>query len=79
MNAVGTFDLFRSRDVVKLTSLPGPFRKLWIRHCEFMFVSSVVPSPLPRCPREVWEGVSERTRSRRVSLGDVTAHSKVQV
>ena len=37
--------------------------------------SSLVPrrSLLIRCPREVWERVGERTRSRRVSLGDVTA------
>ena len=42
--------------------------------------ASLVPrrSLLPRCPREVWERAGERTRSRRVSLGDVTAHGRVQ-
>ena len=33
---------------------------------------------LIRCPREVWERAGERTGSRRVSLGDVTAHGRVQ-
>ena len=44
---------------------------------------SLVPrrSLLTRCPRKVWERAGERTfsaNSRRVSLGDVTAHGKVQ-
>ena len=44
---------------------------------------SLVPrrSLLTRCPREVWERAAERTfspNSRRVSLGDVTAHGRVQ-
>ena len=41
--------------------------------------TSLVPrrSLLPRCPREVWERAGERT-SWRVSLGDVTAHGRVQ-
>ena len=33
---------------------------------------------LIHCPREVWERAGERTRSRRVSLGDVTAHGRLQ-
>ena len=33
---------------------------------------------LIHCPRKVWERAGERTRSQRVSLGDVTAHGKVQ-
>ena len=36
------------------------------------------PSLLIRCPREVWERTGERTRSGRVSVGDVTAHGRVQ-
>ena len=44
---------------------------------------SLIPrrSLLTRCPREVWERAGERTfsvNSRRVSLGDVTAHGRVQ-
>ena len=41
---------------------------------------SLVPRPslLIRSPREVWERAGERTRSRWVSLGDVTAHGRVQ-
>ena len=41
---------------------------------------SLVPrhSLLTRCPREVWETGGERTRSRRVYLGDVTAYGRVQ-
>ena len=35
-------------------------------------------SILTRFPREVWERAGERTRSRRVSLDDVTAHGRVQ-
>ena len=47
---------------------------------DFISEPSLVPwrSLLIRCPREVWEREGERTRSRRVSLGDVTAHGRVQ-
>ena len=33
---------------------------------------------LIHCPRKVWERAGVRTRSRRVSLGDVTAHGRLQ-
>ena len=54
------------------------FSHPWIK--PVLHQTSLVPrrSLLPRCPREVWERAGERTRSRRVSLGDVTAHGRVQ-
>ena len=45
-----------------------------------LFKSSLVSrrSLLPRCLLEVWEIAGERTRSRQVPLGDVTAYGRVQ-
>ena len=49
------------------------------QNIDMSYPRSLVPrrSLLTRCPREVWERAGEKTRSRRVSLGDITAHGTV--
>ena len=60
---------------MKLNLSTGSNRSAYAFSCCSLFPRL---SLLPRCPREVWERAGERTRSRRVSLGDVTAHGGVQ-
>ena len=56
------------------------FDKSAVAHAQAKKTPVAVNDPrrslLIRCPREVWERAGERTR--RVSLGDVTAHGRVQ-
>ena len=68
---------------IEITQFPDGFRLNPLN----WGIRNLVPrrSLLPRCPREVWERAGERTpsqrsnqRSRRISLGDVTAHGRVQ-
>ena len=60
---------------MKLNLSTGSNRSAYAFSCCSLFPRL---SLLPRCPREVWERAGERTRSRHVSLGDVTTHGRVQ-
>ena len=73
-------ELLRVTDVGTLTFLPFyPLIGTLMKHLTLVRGKTIlVPrrSLLVLCPREVWERAGESFR--RVSLGDVTAHGRVQ-